>query len=205
MNKDRKITIIIMAIGFIVGFIGAEIYSLKKSSNCEIDGSYIIEEETLPEIEEAPKEEKIEKGKIPLGVHKYTIRKDTTPTKQNNAMSSINGIPVSKGGDFDITIDNIDIHIKSMSVLCPNELCSNHIWGELNFQFLDDYAGPCVCKKCKTPVYYSKDTIKTIYYNCPFCGLDEGSTCDWDNFCPNCGNDMRAINRALMNYNWESR
>lgn len=69
MTKDRKITIIIMIIGFIIGFVGAEIHSLKKSKYEVNNSSTMIEEdenqkfekeipqETLPEIEEAPKNE----------------------------------------------------------------------------------------------------------------------------------------------------
>jgi hypothetical protein len=209
-HKNFILVIIIFFIVVLLLFGGIELIFSKKPAPEIIysqDPTEVFFENSTSKVEniEEEKEEKIKKGKIPLGVSKYKVLKDTTPTKQNNAMSSISGIPVSKGGDFDITINGVEIHVRSVSVLCPNEKCLNHTWGELNFNFLEDNAGPCVCRECKTPVFYSKNTIKTIYYNCPFCGLDEGSTCDWDNFCPNCGNDMRALNRALMNYNWESR
>lgn len=166
---------------------------------------YIVEGQSSKVVDDNSKEEeKIPKGKIPFGVNKYEVRLSSKFPTMQNALSSINGIPVNNCGEFKIKIKNVDFNIRCVIVRCPNEDCREHKWGDCNFIYLDGKK-ECVCDKCKTPLEYSSKGIKAFHYWCPVCGHSDCMTYDSENFCSNCGTDMRPYSKLLMNYKWESK
>jgi hypothetical protein len=178
-----------------------------------IDDSYAIAEDT-GKVTETPEKTTVTDSysfSLSSGESKTVKSENTTITvtygdkKKTNYLMSINGIKVNKYGEFDIAIDGISYHIKSVSLKCPNPDCRRHTFcADCNFQFTKDEKSHAECSVCHA-LYKYENSIDDFFFNCPECGDTDCTTFKSCNYCRHCGRNLADDKERLLNYPWESR
>lgn len=182
-----------------------------------IDESYAIAEDTAikesHKVTETPEKTTVTdlySFDLKSGESKTVKSKNTTITvtygdKKTNYLMSINGIKVNKYGEFDITIDGIQYHIRGISLKCPNPDCRRHTFcADCNFQFTKDEKSRAECDNCHA-LYKYENSIDDFFFNCPECGDTDCTTFKSCNYCRHCGRNLAEDKERLLNYPWESR